>query len=230
MGKLLQKADTLNAAIEYDESVSFTYMLPQTEVSSTVQSIHSSRNRIETTIYPQYLYHDTEKNLIYCIGLEREQPDKISSGISQDDISCKIFRLDRIHEFNRSKAPALHNLPGNVQQQLEDMRQKLDYMWGMSSFDEEPVPVKVRIYANTANIISKIKAETSLRKYRKLTQDGNDYIYTDTIIGTANFRSWLRGYGSSVVVMEPKELADEMKESALKVIQLYAGADNCQDS
>ena len=103
-------------------------------------------------------------------------------------------------------------------------------MWGMSSFDEEPVPVKVRIYANTANIISKIKAETSLRKYRKLTQDGNDYIYTDTIIGTANFRSWLRGYGSSVVVMEPKELADEMKESALKVIQLYAGADNCQDS
>lgn len=227
---IIEYADTLNAAIEYDESVSFTYMLPQTEVSSTVQSIHSSRNRIETTIYPQYLYHDTDKNLIYCIGLEIEQPDKISSGISQDDISCKIFRLDRIHEFNRSKAPALHNLPGNVQQQLEDMRQKLDYMWGMSSFDEEPVPVKVRIYANTANIISKIKAETSLRKYGKLTQDGNDYIYTDTIIGTANFRSWLRGYGSSVVVMEPKELADEMKESALKVIQLYAGADNCQDS
>lgn len=40
---IIEYADTLNAAIEYDESVSFTYMLPQTEVSSTVQSIHSSK-------------------------------------------------------------------------------------------------------------------------------------------------------------------------------------------
>lgn len=214
---ILKYATALSNAITSKTSISIRYERPP--VSGTFN------NRLFDTfiIYPQYLYHDTDKSLIYCIALEKEV-------LNNNDISLKIFRLDRIRKIEKVPKSAPLSISNEIRQYLEDMRQKLDYMWGMSSFDEEPVPVKVRIYANTANIISKIKAETSLRKYGKLTQDGNDYIYTDTIIGTANFRSWLRGYGSSVVVMEPKELADEMKESALKVIQLYAGTDNCQDS
>lgn len=214
---ILKHANILSNAITNKKSVSIRYERPH------ISGTFNNRLYDTFTIYPQYLYHDTDKSLIYCIALERDT-------INKNDISLKIFRLDRIRNIeNRSKATPF-SISDEMHQHLKETRKKLDYMWGMSNFDEDPVSVKVRIYANTANIISKIKAETSLRKYGKLTQDGNNYIYTDTIIGTNNFRSWLRGYGSSVVVMEPKELADEMKESALKVIQLYAGADNCQDS
>ena len=158
--------------------------------------------------YPKYFYYDTDKNFIYCIGLE----------IVENETSCTSLRVDRISRIQK-KSPA-YSLTDNDLQKIENVYQKLDYMWGMY-LPDEPVSVKVRIFDNTPNIIPKIKAETSLRKYGKLTKDDIGYIYTDTIIGLDNFRSWLRGYGSSVVVLEPQELADKMKESALNVIKIY---------
>lgn len=220
---IIEYADNLNTAIERNACVSFRYR--PASVSKEFGTINSCPHHIsqDVTVYPQYLYHDTDKNLIYCVALEIEDQ---GNGQNSDSIciSYKIFRLDRISRYyNKAfSTPALSEFPAEISQEVKKICQKLDYMWGMSSFQEEPVPVKIRIFANTPNIISKIKAETSQRKYGKLTKDEIGYIYTDTIIGTDNFRSWLRGYGSSVVVMEPQFLADEMKESARKVIQMYS--------
>lgn len=228
---IIEYADNLQTAIERNASVSFRYRTSFNPKESTTIDSRPHQSSQDVTVYPQYLYHDTDKNLIYCIALEIKDSDK-EQKIDSSCISCKIFRLDRISRYyNKSfPTPALSELPDDTFQKVKEMCQKLDYMWGMSSFNEEPVSVKIRIFANTSNIISKIKAETSQRKYGKLTQDEIGYIYTDIIIGTNNFRSWLRGYGSSVVVLEPKALADEMKESAQKVIQMYSCSKPEKDS
>lgn len=217
---IIEYADNLNAAIEKNACVSFRY-----RAASVSDNVHSSHHQIsqDVTVYPQYLYHDTDKNLIYCVAIEIEYPGN-GQKISSSCISYKIFRLDRISKYYRKPLSVLtlSELPDDAAKKVTEMRRKLDYMWGMSSFKEQPISVKIRIFANTSNIISKIKAETRQRKYGKLTQDEIGYIYTDTIIGTDNFRSWLRGYGSSVVVLEPQSLASEMKNSAQKVMQLYS--------
>lgn len=224
---IIEYADNLKAAIERNACVSFRYKAAS--VPKEYGNMNSSPHQIgqDVTVYPQYLYHDTDKNLIYCVALELKASDN-GQEIDSSCISCKIFRLDRISRYYNKPflTPTLSELPDEALQQVKEICQKLDYMWGMSSFKEEPVPVKIRIFANTPNIISKIKAETSQRKYGKLTKDEIGYIYTDTIIGTDNFRSWLRGYGSSVVVMEPQFLADEMKVSARKVIQMYSSSES----
>ena len=212
--KIIEHIKKLNEAITGHHFVSvFSFY---SKNGSDNQSSMNKSTRI--TFYPKYFYEDTDKNFCYCIGL------KIENG--QDPV-CVYLRLDRISRILKDTSTI--SLPDEARQKIEEVYQKLDYMWGLCNLDE-PVSVKVRIIDNTGNILSKIKAETSLRKYGKLTKDEHGYLYTDTVIGTDNFRSWLRGYGSSVVILEPQELADKMKESALNVIKLYTGTESDPDN
>ena len=46
-------------------------------------------------------------------------------------------------------------------------------------------------------------------------------IAIDKILGVGSFKAWLRNYGSSVMVMEPISLAEEMYDAALKKRDVY---------
>lgn len=100
---------------------------------------------------------------------------------------------------------------------------QMEYLWGIQySDDERPQPVTILIQNNTPNILQKIQSDTALRKHGKLinNQDGT-FLYKDIILGMDAFRRWLRGYGSSVIVLEPKSLACKMYDSAVKMLQCY---------
>lgn len=172
----------------------------------------SYNGTLQTGIFPQVLYHDTDRNIIYCV-------DNIKNCYRLD----RIDSASRIKQYNKKKAKDIITLGPSTKPPLSDEdREKCDYMWGMADFKEEPVQVCVKIYHDTPNLSNKIKDETRLRKYARIEEhDGFSYYY-DTIIGTDNFRSWLRGYGSSLIVLEPESLAEKMKESAKKIIDLYS--------
>ena len=55
----------------------------------------------------------------------------------------------------------------------------------------------------------------------KLYKDGNYYYYEDDILGMPDFRRWLRSYGSSITVLEPQTLIDEIIESTRKTLSYY---------
>ena len=97
------------------------------------------------------------------------------------------------------------------------------YIWGAySKPDDVPVHVKLRIAPETQNIISKIKRDTSLRsETRKFYQDSDNYYYEDDIIGLGEFQRWVRSYGSSVIVIEPESLRNEITERAIQTLDLY---------
>jgi len=178
-----ERADIIETAIESQKEITFFY-----------------NGILQTNIFPQFLYHDTNQNLIYCV-----------------DNTKTIYRLDRI--FSKIK---LSTAPSSQTSLSQQERKICDYMWGMANFNEAPVDVCVKIYHDTNNILNKIKADTSQRKYARIeAHDGFSYYY-DTIIGINNFKVWLRSYGSSLIVLHPDSLAQEMKESAKKTLELYS--------
>ena len=96
----------------------------------------------------------------------------------------------------------------------------LDDLWASGyGKDEKPIEIKLKITESTSNLINKFISDTANRKHGHF--DPETGIYTDTILGEAGFRRWLRKYGSSIVVLEPRELAAKMYASARDLYNVY---------
>lgn len=132
------------------------------------------------------------------------------------DSENTYYRIDRIKSNIRILADC-----SDIDQYQPSSYQK--YFWGTESqVHDDPIHVKLRILAGTANIIEKIKSDTALRnETSKLYQEGDYYYYEDDILGIQDFRRWLRSYGSSITVLEPQSLINEITESALRTLSYY---------
>ncbi len=132
------------------------------------------------------------------------------------DTENNYYRIDRI----KSKIATTEE-PSHIEKYSPSPYQK--YFWG-NEYQEhgEPVHVKLQIKADTTNIIEKIKNDTALRSETgKLYKKGDYYYYEDDILGTPDFRRWLRSYGSSITVLEPQAVVDEITEGARKTLYYY---------
>lgn len=151
----------------------------------------------QKAILPVALSHNVLDNLVYVISYEND--------------TYQVYRLDRIKHMRQ----ALHQLPYPT-----DLRilENLDYVWGMDyKFQPEIKPSKVRLLIeDTGNVLYKVRRDTATRKHGHLFQENGQWIYEDLVIGLNSFRSWIFSYGSSVLVLEPKELQENVLESYLK--------------
>lgn len=131
----------------------------------------------------------------------------------------KSYRLDRIVHSCRLLKNA-----GPCPETKEDPKRK--YVWGSYyNKDVEPAHVKLRIDPETRNIIAKIRNDIRYRSDTcKFYQDDNCYYYEDDIVGLPEFQRWIRGYGSSIVVIEPEELRNEIVNRAHKMLSYYQKA------
>lgn len=132
------------------------------------------------------------------------------------DTENNYYRIDRI----KSKI-TITKEPSDINQYIPSSYQK--YFWGNEyQKHREPTHIKLRIKAGTTNIIEKITSDTSLRiEIAKLYKDDEYYYYEDDILGMPDFRRWLRSYGSSITVLEPQALINEITESSRKTLSYY---------
>ncbi len=132
------------------------------------------------------------------------------------DTENNYYRIDRI----KSKITITED-PSDIDQYSPNPYQK--YFWGNEYQKHgEPTHIKLRIKAGTTNIIEKIKSDTVFRiETGKLYKDDEYYYYEDDILGMPDFRRWLRSYGSSITVLEPQKLIDEITESTNKTLSYY---------
>ncbi len=132
------------------------------------------------------------------------------------DTENNYYRIDRIKSLIK-----ILKEDSNIESYSPDPYQK--YFWGTEYKDHgEPIHVKIRINPETSNIITKIKSDTLLRSETCiLFKDGNYYYYEDDVLGIQDFRRWLRGYGSSIIVIEPQSLIDEIVDGANKTLEYY---------
>lgn len=128
-----------------------------------------------------------------------------------------LIDIDRI----KSKITTIEE-PSDIDQYSPSPYQK--YFWGNEYQKHgEPTHIKLRIKAGTTNIIEKIKSDTVLRiETGKLYKDDEYYYYEDDILGMPDFRLWLRSYGSSITVLEPQTLIDEITENTNKTLSYYS--------
>lgn len=158
-------------------------------------------NYFTRTIKPLRIVHNLVENIMHVVTIYE---DKIYP-----------YRLDRI----KSVSPATKEIPKPDLSILPN----LDSVWGMEFGDVHHV--KAKIY-NEANVIEKVKRDLGKRAKDTLTKINDTYyIFEDTIIGINSFRSWVNSYGSSIIVLEPRELANEIIDSAKTRYSYYSFLD-----
>ncbi len=78
-----------------------------------------------------------------------------------------LYRLDRIQDGIVHKLPKLKSLPLTSSESA--LLERLSYAWGTDfPTGSEPFNVKIKIFAHTENLISKIKSDTSRRTSGRL--------------------------------------------------------------
>lgn len=83
--------------------------------------------------------------------------------------------------------------------------------WGRC-FSDQPQSVKIRFYKE-GNVWEKIRKNPAYRSYGKLYEKDGYFYYEDVVYGNSAFRTWLYGYGSSVIVLEPESLRQHSIDS-----------------
>lgn len=124
----------------------------------------------------------------------------------------RLFRIDRIQSMAVTEEG--FELPEGF-----DLDDYLEGQWGV--YRGEPVRVRVRFY-DDYNVISRVRAETAHRGHAALAQVGPGvWEYSDTVLGDAEFRVWLRSFGSSAEVLEPASMRDDLIASARRMKSIY---------
>lgn len=104
------------------------------------------------------------------------------------------------------------------------LRDKISNMWGMEFGKEYKVKVK---FKNHVNVFDKVRRDLYNRKNGRLYEEDGFLFYEDTVIGINSFKRWIRGFGSSAVVLEPLEVREEIIKSAKESYELYVDEKSC---
>lgn len=179
------KLNQIEEALKLNCLVRFRYKSPKTGISTII-------------VEPRKLFYNAFSGRHYL--LEFKDSDTICA-----------YRVDRIlYQVTLLKNQKCSPLSSN-----DPRWEHINYIWGASfGNDEKPAKVKILIDPNTQNIMNKIRSDTRLRKYGRITRQGDHYIYEDYVIGYDAFLRWLRSFGSSVKVLEPAFMAARMVQSA----------------
>ena len=193
--EVLERAEKTEEAIKNGQHIQFRYKKPGASRSEDVE------------IAPRFLLYNATDSFYYCIAF---RDDKIDA-----------FRLDRmLHNVRIIKKPAPPVDP-------QDSRlQRMPYYWGADfspDGSDTVTHIRIRISANTSNVLNKIRSDISRRAFASLYEDKDSgyWYYEDDVIGLSSFRAWLRLFGSSVKVIEPAALAEEAYTSSHQRLQNY---------
>lgn len=158
----------------------------------------AQRKIIDILFKPLKITYDSDENL-YCV-------------VSIYKNEMRVHRIDHILSINFSKKS-----PYTIGEQNLDLLNITPNVWG-NFFSDKPQFVKIKFY-NEANVWAKVKKELANRTNGKLYEKNGFLYYEDLVYGISKLRSWLYGYSSSAVVLEPAELRQQIIDS-LKTRQM----------
>lgn len=191
--EVLERKAVIEEAIEAGLCIEFRY---PSMTGNRTESVKAA---------PRMILHNTTDDLFYCITFDEQG-------------AILAFRLDRM----RFSVKILEGVPLPPIPRDDPRFLRLQYVWGSDiANEEEPVHVRIRISPDTPNILRKIRADVSGRAHAKLYEEGRFWIYEDDIIGESSFRSWLMLFGSSVKVLEPRRMADQILLSSKQRLNNY---------
>lgn len=158
----------------------------------------NNKNEVnEMKIEPLALVYYEFENKFYLLG--------------QYNNNLMTYSLERFIKTDITNERFMDNL--NI-----DFDKYLANVWGMESGDRVKVKIK---FIKEANVEEKVKRDLQRRIYKTIEEYDDYFIYSDEVIGINSFKQWLRSFGSSAIVLEPKELRDEIIEAVKKALRYY---------
>ncbi|MDD6157634.1 MAG: WYL domain-containing protein [Lachnospiraceae bacterium] len=164
----------------------------------TIRVTYKTRDgkMVFSIIQPLELVHNAMDDLYYVVTISRG--------------SIVALRLDRIRNYEISEE--------KVEIKDKSALDQLPNIWGMEVGPKVHVKILIR---NEANVQHKVKRDLASRVNGVWTQEGDQLYFEDDVIGMNSFRNWVNSYGSSILVIEPKDLREEIIESAKKRLEYY---------
>lgn len=144
---------------------------------------------IEIKFMPVKISYDSTENLYYVLCVYKE---KIMAYRLDHILTLKIFSRSESEEEVYDES--LFDIYLNV--------------WGCC-FSESPEQVKIKFY-NEANVWNKVKRDLECRTNGKLYEKDGYLYYEDVVYGIHKLRSWIYGFGSSTIVIEPQSLRESI--------------------
>lgn len=166
----------------------------------TAELTYRSRGGEETyyTVRPAKLVHSMPDDVYYLIAFVEWAGEQKKEELT-NYMNLRVERIVDLQEsLIRLPEPDLTVLP------------PFEKMWGMENGNE--FHVKLRIY-DEANVVYKVRRDLGERAEKLTKAEDGCYYYEDDLIGENRFRNWVRGYGSSVIVLEPENIREKMIET-----------------
>ena len=152
----------------------------------------------EFTFRPEAVVHDAPEDRYYLVYRENGQ--------------IRSLRLDRIRRCETIRV--------RVSADAGDLSEQLAIKWGMENGPKVHVRLKIR---KEGNVQDKIRRDLEQRGSgsARWSEDDEALYYENDVVGMQAFSVWVRSYGSSVLVLEPKALRDKILESARASQRFY---------
>ena len=132
--------------------------------------------------------------------------------VAQKEDLIKTFNLNKLEDLKETKETFTYPLDFSLKEWLRPH-------WGMEF--GTPFNVKVR-FINRAQTITKVRKDVAHRQgILTEEQDGESLVYEDTIIGRNEFIAWILGFGSAAIVLEPRDIRDEIIERVKATLGNY---------
>ncbi len=129
--------------------------------------------------------------------------------------SC-IYNVGDIKEVRRLKGEERVRYG---KEKVDSILEEYEYRWGVGPNDGI-MDVKLKVFEE-ANLIKRLKTNLSTRKHGSWEDYEKYSIYTDKVIDYAAFKKWVMSLGKSVIVIEPKCLAEDIVNSAKERLRHY---------
>lgn len=202
---ILAIEEKLQTAITYHKQIRLRYIsLAKKTISCTCTPIEI----IQDTTH-HHIYLKDSKNNLYRL-------DRIKCSF---DANGKV--ANGIQEVSDTSTSSTKSSPSNSLSKFYWAVNNKE-IYSESNTNEKPVHVKIQIKNETRNLINKLKKDTILRsETAKLYIKNGFWYYEDDILGIQDFRRWLRGYGSSLVVLEPRSLVKEIVKGYHTTLAYY---------
>lgn len=189
--EVLEILSQINKAIEEKQIIEIRYLTKQGE-------------KVNYQIIPFRMVKFVDQEIYYLLAVCEEE--------------IFFYRVDKIIQVMNAKKYA--NINQNIERKMNEMIEEFSKRWGMGK-GREAFEFEMIVY-DEAFLPERLQKELIHRQYGKWqkNKDGS-FTYIDKVIGYDNLKSWVMSLGSSVKVIKPKRLAEDIINSAKLRMQFY---------
>ena len=167
-------------------------------VSLIVYQSDRSTEPVEQEVYPQgFVYH---RGSLYLIAWSSRRGE------------IRTYKMDRIEDVHSTKLPAA--IPEKF-----DLAEWLEHSFGVfRSNSTELQTIRIHFARDVARYVHESRWHGSQKL--KIQKDGSliaEFCLTDT----QEIKRWIMSFGPNAVVLEPKELVEEMQEDLSQMLERY---------